>query len=594
MRWASQALEACANSGRHEDARGFYNEMRLKSISPSTRTYGKLMESAAKAGRRKDAERWFQEEQKLRSNSDYGHCTNTRDSTVSETEYTSATRLDECIPYHLLVDAAARAGDFRAAEGWLRRFGECLPQADMQPALNTVMSAAAASGDMKIPHAWLQKMYASTLQPDDTTFIAVAEKCVEAGDLNAAEDWLDQAEPSQRVEATSEVVLNTVRAGRLVEAERLLRQVVGYQFSESLSLAFKEVIRRNLELGNVGEAEAWLEAAHSAGGQADNPQLRKVYLEMLKAAAFSSDLQKAEEVFTKARAMHFCDLQFFTVMVDAAGKCKDLIAAERWFESAIDAGFEPDIVLFTSMVDAACRLGDLRAAEYWQKRAESAGFEANKVMFSTLISGAARKGNKNKALVWAARATDRFGPDIVILNCVVALHAQAGDIGEAEAVLENDILRGRLQPDVRSFGPIINGHAEKGHFEQALQQFRRMVDLHHVPPSVIQYNQLLKACARHRPPLAQEAEKIFAELMAMSAEHTQRKFKTQDVHPTRITLKSLGRCVGARRLSEMCKAGSRTVHTDYILFLSMVKADFNNYFVAAFKQANSTRYRKFV
>lgn len=80
-----------------------------------------------------------------------------------------------------------------------------------------------------------------------------------------------------------------------------------------------------------------------------------------------------------------------------------------------------------------------------------------------------------------------------------------------------------------------------------------MVDDHHIPASVIQYNQLLKACGRCRPPLAREAERLFGELMALDASEQRRKFKTRDLRPTRITLKALNRCVGARRLAQLCE-----------------------------------------
>ena len=505
------------------------------------------MESAAKAGRLKDAERWFEERQKL-------ECEEGKQSENPEGTSNQA----KCISYYMLVDAAARAGDLQAAEGWLKRLGDKVPGADLRPAFNFLMSAAAGLRDMKTTYEWLKKMYASNISPDDMTFIAVAEKCVETGDVEAAEEWLKQAYPlASQVDFTSQVVLTAVRAGRKEGAERLLTRALacapGSQASSLLCLASKEVVKMNLDSGNSEKAEMWLQKAHSAGCA---EELRNMYLEMLKSAAFKGNLQKVEEVFRKARDFGFCDLQFFTAMVDAASKCKDLMAAERWFEEALDAGLEPDMILFTSMVDAASRLGDFRAAEYWLRRGESAGFEANKVMLSTLINGAARAKNKSKALEWAARALERFGSDLVILNSVLDAHAKLGEIREAEALLEKILQESsRLQPDERSFGPIINAHAEKGNFEEALQRFRQMVEVYHVPPSVIQYNQLLKACARCRPPLAAQAEEIFGELMSIRAEQLKRKFRTRDLEPTRITLKSLGRCVGARRLSQICEVG---------------------------------------
>jgi len=323
-------------------------------------------------------------------------------------------------------------------------------------------------------------------------------------------------------------------------------------------LALKEMVKLYLDLGQLEKAQDWLQAAEASRCEKDI--FRKMYLDMLKACASNGNLMKAEKIFLQAQkaAFSFQDLTFYTLMVDAAGKGKDLRAAEKWFEKALDAGMEPDIVLFTSMVDAAFRSGDVRAAEYWQSRSSNAGCVANKVMLSTLVKGCAQAGYKEKALRWATQALEA-GDDLVILNCIIDIHAKNGDpssLNEATLALEK-IRTSKLQADERSFGPIINAYAEKGNYEEALKYFRQMVDDHHIPASVIQYNQLLKACSRCRPPLAREAERLFGELMALDASEQRRKFKTRDLRPTRITLKALNRCVGARRLAQLCKVAFR-------------------------------------
>lgn len=535
--------KACANAGSFKHADELYKEMCREGISPNAKTYGKLIEAAAKAASLKDAERWFRELELQR---------------------------DEIgtVPYIMLIDAACREQDLPAAERWLKRLADSGQKLD-HLAFHGVMSAAAAVGDMKSASLWLQKMLDSNVELVDMSLITVAQKFAEAGDLDATEQWLNKAvNSSQYVLATSRVVLSTIRLGtdatHLPVAEELLAKITfdidsscksnGCPISQEAAslrcLAVKEMVRFHLDRGDQDNVKRWLRAASCVN--CDRDVFRKMYLEMLKASV--SDITKAEQIFSDAQQGGLeLDLQFFSMMVDAASKSKDFVAAERWFEKTLDAGLEPDLVLFTSMVDAAVRTQDMRAAEYWQSRAQTAGFEPNKVMLSTLVKGFALAGRKDKALRWAARALERFGPDLVILNCLIDLHAKGGSLCDAEAVL-NEILETKaLRPDERSFGPIINAYAEKGNFEGALNNFRQMVEVHHIPPSVIQYNQLLKACARCRPPLAQEAERIFKELVALEAEHRGKKYQTRDLHPTRITLKTLGRCVGARRLSEICE-----------------------------------------
>lgn len=452
------SVQACANSGSHTKAQEFYVEMRREGLSPNTRTFGKLMEAAAKAASLKDAERWFSE-LKSKFPEEIGQ-----------------------IQYIMLIDAAAREGDLITAEKWFQHLNDSGNILDRR-AYHGVMSAAAKAGDMKTSKVWLQKMSSNNLTPNEMTFIAVAEACVEEGNLDAAMTWLGQGDPSQRIMATAQVALNAIRSGRHAIAEELLKtprddkdesiKAISQEALTLRCLALKELVKLYLDLGHLEKAQDWLQAAEEICCEKDI--FRKMYLEMLKACASKGNLMKAEKIFFQAHKAFkgFQDLTFYTLMVDAAGKGKDLRAAEKWFEKALDAGMEPDIVLFTSMVDAAFRSGDVRAAEYWQSRSSNAGCVANKVMLSTLVKGCAQAGYKEKALRWATQALESLeaGDDLVILNCIIDIHAKNADPSSLkEATLALEKIR---SPDERSFGPIINAHAEKGNYEEALKYFRR-------------------------------------------------------------------------------------------------------------------------
>ena len=444
---------------------------------------------------------------------------------------------------NLLLDAAAREGDVYAAEAWLRRLWPSDAPVD---AVNVIISTATAVGDTSRADTWLQHLQ-ENLELDERTFTLAAKKAVQAGDVDAAERWLEKAGVLQ-VRATAQVVLSAVRSEHLDAAERLLARAVRLKQAQEtlICTALKEVMRANLTLAREKAAREWLNIARSLCCG----EVRVMYLELIKAAAFKGRMEEAERIFNEAQDAGLHDLQGFNIMVDAAAKCGDLVAAERWFELALDAGFEPDIVLFTSLVHAAGRAMDLAAAEYWQKRADAAGLQG-KVMLCALVTAAARVGSVEKAVRWARKAQEDFGPDLVVLNCLIDVHAKDANVAAAEAVL-SDIPKHGLYPDERSFGPIINAYAEKGKFQEAEKYFRQMQS-HGIPPSIIQYNQLLKACARCRPRLAEEAQSIFRELM--KEVQSQRSLKTRDIRPTRITLKTLGRCIGTRRLSLICEAG---------------------------------------
>ena len=265
---------------------------------PNVRTYGKLIEAAAKAASLKDAEKWFEE---LESVSD---------------------QIGQA-PYIMLIDAAARERDVAAAERWLKRLADSGQPLDIV-AFHGVMSAAAAARDMKTSSTWLQKMCDSNIEPNEMTLIVVAEKLAEAGDIHAAEEWLNKAtNQSQYVLATSQVILSIIRSAAndcLPVAEQLLRKItldlskaktcpgVSREASDLRCLALKEMVKMHLDRGNQESVERWLQATRCAN--CDKDVFRKIYLEMLKTSAANGKLARAEQIFSDARHAGFNDLHF--------------------------------------------------------------------------------------------------------------------------------------------------------------------------------------------------------------------------------------------------------------------------------------------
>ena len=548
----------------------YYEEMLKDGIRPNGRTLGKLMEAAAKQCNRREAQRWF-------------------------SALSNAQQDVEELHVHMLVDAAAREGDFYAAEAWFARFS-----ADhvLAPSIwNALLCAAARAGDVTLTESLLLKFAKSGMQPDQLTFAVVALATLEASGssdrgIDCIEKWFSKADdflcPEDKVTSMARVAEGAAKMGCLDVAQDLLQRMdtglATLDGSEgtvhpALNSACFEVARA-LAVQGPGLLEVWIERGQKKGQDGEKGSeawLRRSCLELVKVFASRNQLSKAEQTFLLLQQAGGADLQAFCIMVNAAAKCGDLVAAERWFERALDAGLSPDIVLFTSVVDAASRKGDMKAADYWRKRAGAFGLKASKEMLGALVHGEARKGNLQGAQRWAEVARQEYGPNLVILNCLIDAHAKDEDMRSAKRVLDRDIIGSGLQPDERSFGPLINGYAEQGLFSDALRCFRAMSS-HQVRPSVVQFNQLLKACARSRPRLFQEALQIFDELMkawAMQKQRnstvTTRQIKLQELHdlaPTRITLKTLGRCVGARRLSQICKAGtSQNQHLDSVLVL---------------------------
>ena len=552
--------KACANAGSADLAVKYYEEMLEEGIAPNGRTFGKLMEAATKQTNRQEAQRWFR-------------------------ALTNAHGQVQGLHIHMLVDAAAREGDFRAAEAWFRRFSTDMVLA---PTIwETLLCSAARAGDAKLAEELFLESTKTGAHPHHRTLAAVAVATLHATEGNSiacVERWFDLADgllsPEDKVASMAHVAAVAAKMGYLEVAQDLLRRLLpegcdGISPQKDLDgpvhSACFEVAKALALQGRPDQmdaAESWVERGRMAGSQ---NWLRRICLELVKIFASLNHLRRAEKMFLLVQQAGAADLHSFCIIVNACSKCGDLIAAERWFENALDASIRPDIVLFTSVVDAASRKGDMKAAEYWYRRATSFGLRSSSEMFGVLVSGEVRTGNLPGAERWAALAEQEYGPNLVILNSLIVGHATKGkDLGSAERILFRNIVGSRLQPDERSFGPLINAYAEQGSFSDALRCFRAMSS-HQLRPSVIQYNQILKACARSRPRLVQEALEIFDELMKLCDLHNQHDIPSntrpnklgeiRDLLPTRITLKTLGRCVGARRLSHICQARITTNHT---------------------------------
>ena len=524
--------------------------MLAEGIAPNGRTFGKLMEAATKQTNRQEAQRWFR-------------------------AHTNAHGQVQGLHIHMLVDAAAREGDFRAAEAWFRRFST---DTVLAPNIwEALLCSAARAGDAELAeNLFLESTKATKAKHRHRTLAVVAVATLHATEGHSSlERWFDLADgllcPEDKVASMAHVAAVAAKMGYLEVAQDLLQRLLpeGDGISPRTDLdgpvhsACFEVSRALALRGRPDQldaAEAWVERGGMTGSQ---NWLRRICLELVKIFASLNHLSRAERMFLLVQQAGAADLHSFCIVVNACSKCGDLVAAERWFENALDASIRPDIVLFTSVVDAASRKGDMKAAEYWHKRATSCGLRPSSEMFGVLVSGEVRNGNLPGAERWAALAEQEYGPNLVILNSLIVGHAKGKDMSAAERILFRNIVGSRLQPDERSFGPLINAYAEQGCFSDALRCFRAMSS-HQLRPSVIQYNQILKACARSRPRLVQEALEIFDELMKLCDLHNQHDItpntrpnklgEIRDLLPTRITLKTLGRCVGARRLSHICKA----------------------------------------
>lgn len=146
--WHNTRLKACANAGSADLAVKYFEEMLEEGIAPNGRTFGKLMEAATKQTNRQEAQRWFR-------------------------AHTNAHGQVQGLHIHMLVDAAAREGDFRAAEAWFRRFST---DTVLAPNIwEALLCSAARAGDAELAEElFLESTKATAAWRDGSIWLMVS------------------------------------------------------------------------------------------------------------------------------------------------------------------------------------------------------------------------------------------------------------------------------------------------------------------------------------------------------------------------------------------------------------------------------------
>eukprot|EP00435_Cladocopium_sp_Y103_P035035 s2071_g9.t1 len=90
-------------------------------------------------------------------------------------------------------------------------------------------------------------------------------------------------------------------------------------------------------------------------------------------------------------------------LMNAAARAGDLASAENWYEKALSARVDPNVVTFTTLISAAANQGRLKEAEAWfckaTKQGRGPGIRPNVAMYNAVLSVAA-KSTGNAAEKW--------------------------------------------------------------------------------------------------------------------------------------------------------------------------------------------------
>eukprot|EP00435_Cladocopium_sp_Y103_P017352 s3835_g4.t1 len=390
MLWNTM-LKAYANAGEAEKAKDFYDSMVGAQIAPNMKTFGKLMEAAAKKGQVQMARFWMQE--------------------------MGAAHVGT-MAYNQLITAAANAHDLRAAEAVYQE----MEQLQVMPnviAYNSILSAAAKTGDLPACERWYQKMLSRHLEPSSFTFTTLISAGKYAPDgLSWAKRW-----PCTSLEAYHAFIDVAAEQQDLSAAEAAFQKLK--EAFRPTVISYNILMLACCRSNNLRAAQHW---RSQMARDAVEPN-EVTYKTLLQAACGTSgSAGEVRDLLAEMSIKNLIDLQATNILADAAAA--DASVAKEWLSMRHLGGsqqqpswdevcmgptrtLEPDVYSFNAKIKAEVASGDLSGAQNTFKQLAR---EVNPDLstFGLLIKAFAKVNDHERALQWFQAMNDfRLKPSVL-------------------------------------------------------------------------------------------------------------------------------------------------------------------------------------
>ncbi|CAE8616782.1 unnamed protein product [Polarella glacialis] len=300
-------IKACSDSGDARSGEEFYDSLQTLRLQPNSKTYGKLIEAAAKSGNIAVAESWMN---KL------------------------STAMDpDRVHFSTMIDACAKKGDVARAHGWFAKMIDSVGLSDPKSdtaALSAVIEVYAQQGDPLQATHWLDWGCARRIAPDVVTFTNVLTAYSRKGDLSGAESSLQQM-VSLSLKPTmvtySSLIDACAKVGDAEKAESWFRKCLDQGLEPDIT-HYRAVLDAHVQSQNLGNAEHWLSVISSTGlqlGLIGNTV-------MVKAYAKAGDMDRVERLLgDMQRTSVECDDVLIGTVISGYADLGQTVAAERWF-----------------------------------------------------------------------------------------------------------------------------------------------------------------------------------------------------------------------------------------------------------------------
>ncbi|CAK9107733.1 unnamed protein product [Durusdinium trenchii] len=442
-------------------------------------------------------------------------------------------RLERRFVWNTMLKAYANAGD----EVNARVFYKSMLSAQVVPNAKTygkLMEAAAKRGETPTARAWMTQMERDNIKPGILHYSQLMASAAHAANLAEAE-MLDEEVRSLGLVPT-ETYYNSLlnacaKAGDLASCRRWYQEMLLRGFQPT-SLTYSTLISAGRWTGDALSGLAWARQWPRTSLEA--------YHAFMDLAAVHQDLHLAVRSFHELTQVFMPSVTTYNTLLLAFARGGDLRAAQQWLRRMVALTEEPNEVTYRILIQCCAQAGDLLSAAGYLEEMEAQHLTVDVTTRNILANAAAEAGDAAFAKEWlqSLRSTTTT-PDAFSFNAVLKAQLAAGDLPGAEEHFHKFFAAaGRtVQPDLTTFGMLINAYAEVKDHRQALSWLRAMPRCR-LSPTVVQYTQVLKSFTEEEK---STGERLFREMV-------------EDAQlPTQVTLKVLRRLVGplrTRRLLE--------------------------------------------
>lgn len=344
---------------------------------------------------------------------------------------------------------------------------------------NAIMSAHAKLGDGNRTLELFDRLQGNRLKPDNCTFLCVLNACGKIGSVRQGRqthDQIIQEGLELDVAMTNTVIDMYAKCASLDEARRVFDGL-----SARNVVSWAAIIAG---YAHHGHGLVVLELFEQMQSHGVKPNV-VVYSCVLKASsglrALCNGRQIHEEIVREGLES---DVVVRTALVDMYAKCENLEDARRVFDEMASL----NVVTWNAMIVGYAQHGNDVSALVLFEELQLKGIKPDKITYSGVLKACGSKQSLEQGrLVHHLMIKGGLKLDIALGNSVINMYAKCGSLQDAQTIFDK-----LPNPDVMSWGAVIDGYAEYGHGLLALEAFEWMQQ--RVKPNEIIFVSTLKAC----------------------------------------------------------------------------------------------------